>query len=108
MTSLEIVITDSFPVQVVAIVCGELPDACTIIDSVSQELENRMFAVSLTTRRPVDEVCVLAVTPFEASIPLAVLGLEAGVYSVSVGGVSEIFRLAEDNVVKVRDPKEMI
>jgi len=108
VTGLEIVMTDSFPIQVVAIVYGELPDACTIIDSVSQELRSRTFVVSLTTRRPVSEVCALTVTPFEASVPLAILGLEAGVYSVSAGGQSEIFRLTKDNATHPEDSEGIL
>ena len=108
VTGLEIVITDSFPIQVVAVVYGELPDACTKIDSVSQELKDRTFVISLTTRRPVNEVCALTVIPFEASVPLAVLGLETGVYSVSAGELSEIFRLTKDNATRPEDSEGIL
>jgi len=91
--TVEFAITDRVPPQVNAIIHGTLPDACTEIDSVNQEIQYQTFIVTITTRRPLHEVCAQTVTPFQVTIPLAVEGLPAGVYTVNVNGVTETFEL---------------
>jgi inhibitor of cysteine peptidase len=84
-------------VQVNAIAKGNLPDGCTEIDQALQQRTGNAFEVILTTRRPADAMCTMAIVPFEETIPLDVLGLPAGDYTVTVNGVSATFTLAVDN-----------
>jgi inhibitor of cysteine peptidase len=98
--SIEILIMESFPVQVAVLARGELPDACTEIDEISQtvDLEKDTLWVEITTVRTTDEVCIQVLAPFEERIPLEVYGLPAGTYTVDVDGVTGSFTLSVDNV----------
>ncbi len=94
----EIQILESFPVQVHAVVRGHLPDGCTTIETISQQRTEDVFRVTIVTARPADAACTQALVPFEETIALDVVGLEAGTYRVNVNSVTERFELAVDNV----------
>jgi inhibitor of cysteine peptidase len=96
--SVEVLILESFPVQIHVVARGNLPDGCTTVDQVTQERDGNAFTVTITTIRPSGQVCTQALVPFERVIALDVLGLPAGVYTVTVNGVSETFELQVDNV----------
>lgn len=96
--SIDILILESFPVQVQAVARGNLPDGCTTLNEVTVERTGNTFQVTITTVRPVGMVCTEALVPFEKVIPLDVYGLPAGTYTVIVNGVSGTFELAVDNV----------
>lgn len=96
--SVELVMLESFPVQVRAIVKGYTPDSCTTISEIKQERTGNTFNVKITTTRPADLACAQVITPFEETIPLDVAGLKAGTYTVNVNGVTETFTLSVDNV----------
>ncbi len=95
--SVEALILESFPVQVRALVRGDLPDGCTTLGDWHVIREGDTFKVTLLTTRPRDAMCTQALVPFETSIPLEVLGLPAGRYGVEVNGVLGQFTLAVDN-----------
>lgn len=97
--SIEILILESFPVQVNVVARGNLPDGCTAIDRVMQERDGNAFLVTITTIRPAGAVCTEALVPFEEVISLGVYGLPAGVYTVTVNGVGDTFELTMDNVL---------
>ncbi len=96
--AIEILILESFPVQVHVIAEGHLPDGCTQIDQVSQQRNGMTFTITVTTSRPPQALCTLAIVPFEEVIVLDVLGLAAGVYTVEVNNdVTASFFLEVDN-----------
>jgi inhibitor of cysteine peptidase len=97
--SVELLMLESFPVQVRAVVKGSLPDGCTTIDRITQTRRDNTFEIEITTQRPADAVCTLALVSFEETIPLDVADLKAGVYLVVVNGVSNSFELSTDNVL---------
>lgn len=97
--SIDILILESFPVQVRVVAKGHLPDACTRIDQITQEHEGNTFLMTITTVRPADAVCVEKAVDFEEVIPLEVVGLPAGTYFVDVHGVIGCFELEMDNVL---------
>ena len=94
---IEILVLESFPVQVNVIASGELPDGCTSLDEATPRREGNTFVINLTTTR-VDEICTQAVVPFDQVIPLEVEGLSAGTYTVAVNGITDTFTLDVDNV----------
>ena len=98
----EIIVAESFPVQVHVLVEGSLPDGCTEIDQINRrsDLENNTFWVEITTVRPTNVECTTEVVPFEEIIPLDVYGLSAGVYTVDVNSVTDTFALDMDNVLE--------
>ncbi len=95
--SIEILILESFPVQIHVLAKGQLPDSCTTLDQITQEQDGDTFRVTITTARP-EEVCAQVLTPFEETIPLDVYGLAAGTYTVDVNGVTGTFTLDIDNL----------
>ncbi len=104
INSIDILILESFPVQVNVEASGELNDSCTQIDEIITLRDENQFRVAVTTVRPPDQVCTQAIVPFTEVISLDVAGLPAGTYSVTVNGVSDTFTLDIDNVL----PEEAI
>jgi inhibitor of cysteine peptidase len=102
----DVMILESFPVQVRVTASGNLPDGCTKINEVDVAQEGETFNVTITTRRPLDQECTEALVPFEETFPLDVLGLAAGTYVVDVNGVTGTFDLAVDNVSPAEDLTE--
>jgi hypothetical protein len=98
--SVELLILESFPVQVNAVVKGNLPDPCTRIEQVKQERTGNTINVTLTTARAQGQSCIQVIEPFERTIPIDVVGLQAGTYTVDIGGVTQQFTLDVDNVMR--------
>jgi inhibitor of cysteine peptidase len=94
---IEIMILESFPVQINVVARGNLPDGCTTIDRIEQERQGNTVLVTITTVRPADQACTEALVPFEEVISLDAAGLAAGTYTVDVNGVRDTFELAVDN-----------
>ena len=97
--SIEILLLESFPIQVHVVALGNLPDSCTTISEITREREGDAFRVAITTSRPADAMCTEALVPFKEVIALDVMGLPAGVYTVNVNGVSDAFEFTVDNVM---------
>lgn len=95
----EILILESFPVQVRAVARGSYPDGCTEAGPISQQFneESSTFEVKFLTQRPADAICTEALMPFEEIIPIDVLGIAAGKYVIDVNGVQASFELMVDN-----------
>lgn len=97
--SIELMIMESFPVQVSVRARGDLPDGCTEIDEIETTQNGTAFEVTITTLRAADAVCTEALVPFDETIELDVLNLPAGTYTVDVNGRSGTFNLAADNTM---------
>ena len=102
--SVDVLILESFPVQVHAVVRGTLADGCTTLDQVTTTREGNVFQIQLTTQRPADAVCTQALVPFEEVVALDVVGLPAGEYTVEAEGVTATFTLDIDNVLPDATP----
>jgi len=95
--SIQIVIQESFPVQVEVVARGALPDDCTRVDQVQVERAGNDFQLTITTTHDTATSCNEVSVPFEEVIPLDVLGLDAGRYTVRVNGMTGSFTLDVDN-----------
>jgi hypothetical protein len=104
--SVQLLILESFPVQVNVLARGELPNGCTTVDEITTQSSGNEFQVTITTIRPGGVACTEALVPFEETISLDVLGLDAGQYSVSVNGISGSFTLDVDNRIPEEDTPE--
>jgi inhibitor of cysteine peptidase len=108
VTSVDVLLMESFPLQAQAVIEGYLPDGCTELYDVSVEREDQSFIVTLTTRRPTGDVaCTMALEPFEENISLDIEGLEAETYTVIAQDQQAQFTLDVDNVLG-GDPIEPI
>ena len=96
--SIKIVIAESFPVQVFALLRGYLGDGCTEITAITSRgpVDNR-FDIEITTQRPSEAMCTQALVPFEHNVPIHAYGLPAGDYEVVAGDASASFTLRQDN-----------
>lgn len=103
--TVEILLLESFPVQVNVIVSGNLPNACWTLNDPRPRREGNTFVVSLVASRLPDEVCNEALVPFDQVVPLDVEGLPAGTYSVTVNGTTDTFTLETDNVLVEETPE---
>lgn len=95
--SLDLLVLESFPVQVRAAVKGFLPDSCTYIDQINTRKEDKKFIISVQTVREIEALCTQVVMPFEETVALDVLGLDKGVYVVEAGDQSSLFTLEVKN-----------
>ena len=95
---IEILILESFPVQIHVIAKGYLPDGCTEIGDITKVMDGNTFTVTVETIRPADAMCTEAIVPYEEVIALDVYGLKAGTYTVVVNSVTDSFELAMDNL----------
>lgn len=73
--------------QFVALVQGELPNVCTQIGQVTQEIKGEVIEVTVRLTPPQEGVvCIQVVAPYTKEIPLDTNGLRAGEYAVAVNG----------------------
>jgi hypothetical protein len=94
----EVVILESFPVRVQAIVHGTLPDACAFIERAEQVRRDNVFEVTITPAWQANARCAPGRTPFEHTVPLDVAGLPAGTYVVEVHGARGTFALSTPSI----------
>jgi uncharacterized protein YraI len=92
--SIEVQFLESSPVQVNAVIHGQLPDAgCTKIAAVDQSRDGNTFHLTLMTMTDPVALCALALTPFEQVVPLETNGLPTAKYFVNANGIEESFEL---------------
>lgn len=97
--TVQIMIMESFPVQVSATVSGNKSVPCVnLLPAAVARKDNAFTVVMAETVLGPAETCIAVLEPFETSVSLDVLGLSAGTYTVSVNGVSAEFTLDTDNV----------
>jgi inhibitor of cysteine peptidase len=96
LDEIDLLVMESFPVQVAAIVRGNLSDGCVVLDGISAQRTDEGFVIEVDSHREGD-FCTQALVPFEERVTLDVLGLAAGTYAVRAGEVSSEFTLAVDN-----------
>jgi len=97
VNTIEIMILESFPVQINVAARGEHPDSCTKVDEITTVREGNTFVVTINAFRPADAMCAQVITPYEEVVALDVFELKAGVYTVDVNGIRDTFELQMDN-----------
>jgi hypothetical protein len=82
------------PIPVDAVVSGEWPDLCAQLSQIGQRFEGKTFEMTLLAT-PADAACppdVLGL-PFRMAIPINVVELPAGEYTVRANGATTTFRV---------------
>ena len=95
--SIDILILESFPVQVLVRITGTLSDRCTTLGQINQKRQDTIFTLNITTKRPVDAMCAQVMATFYESVSLDVTDLKAGTYTVEVNEMKDTFVLQTDN-----------
>jgi hypothetical protein len=81
------------PIPVHVNLSGSLPDTCSQVEYAEIKQDGSNFMIKLSTIPGSGEDCVKDGLPFRMSIPLNVIGLPAGDYSVDVNGAVAGFTL---------------
>lgn len=93
--SVEVRVLETDPVQVEAVVRGQLADACTTIADATVAQQGSTFVITLQTSRPADKMCAQLLTPFEQVVALGTPDPATGSYEVQAGEVVESFTLGD-------------
>jgi len=92
ITGVEFLYLESYPVQVRAVVTGELPTPCHVLDTDVAAAENgRIVAIALAVPPTDDEVCAQVVEPFEITLDLG--SFESGDYVFELNGTEYPFTI---------------
>ncbi len=89
--SVEIQFMQTNPVQVIAIVRGNLTESCATLGDTQMGYASNTFQIKLLTVSPTDRGCVQVITPYEQIMPLDMTDLSPGTYTVIANGISTTF-----------------
>ncbi len=103
INGVELILTNTMPIQAFLKVNGALTFACSELGQVSQRVKDNRFEILIhdgPSTIPPGTGCNAGTKPFETIVPLSVYSLSAGTYEYSVnGGDIGTFALIEDNVL---------
>ncbi len=98
--SMEVQVLESFPVQVHVVLRGNLPDGCTRLGMTTVRYNGSdQFELELPTLRDPSAICTEAQVPYELTVPLDMVALEAGTYTIQAGDLTDEFTLEVTNVM---------
>lgn len=84
--SVDALLMESFPVQIMLQVKGYQTDGCDAPVQIQQSREGNTVSVQIFRDLPPDMVCTLAYTPYKATVKLDG-GFESGTYAIDVSGM---------------------
>jgi inhibitor of cysteine peptidase len=97
---IDLLTMESFPVQMMAIVRGSLPDGCSVLDEITVTKVDNDFILHFEAHRDGD-TCTMAEVPFEENVALDVYGLKAGTYRVIGKQVITEWTFEADNAIEL-------
>ena len=103
--SIDILVLESFPVQIHVLVNGYLPTPCYEITRIEKHREGNTFYVKLMMKDS-GLVCIQKIEPFQEVVALDVYGLSTGTYYVDVNGIVDTFTLDIDNILPDTENEE--
>lgn len=95
------------PIPVFVDIGADLPDRCAQVEFVEVIQDGTTFNVYVGTLPSTDESCMVDTVPFRMKVPLNVVGLPAGSYSVHVNDISADFQLDIDSSAGELPTQEM-
>lgn len=84
---------ESNPVQIQAVIKGNLATPCVTIKDVTQTRDGNTITLTVNTLTKADEVCIDVIQPYEQTVTIDTAGLTAGTYTVVSGEASATFEL---------------
>lgn len=85
VNSTEVQLMESFPIQVVVLVEGELPTPCHVLEyTVSEPDADGRIDVEMWSEAPEDEACIQVLEPFEERVRIG--EFESGEYEIYLNG----------------------
>lgn len=91
VASVEVQIGVGSPIPVDAFISAELPDICAQVAELKSQLKDFTFEITLAVAPGVREECFRDTLPFRISVPLNMVNLPDGTYTVRVNDVSTTF-----------------
>lgn len=89
--SIDVLLAESFPVQVFVEVTGYLPDPCWEPQEPVVREQGPRFEVEIVAERDAGEMCAQAIEPYQHNIALGTM--DPGTYVVSVNGTEQEFEV---------------
>lgn len=96
--SIDVLVLESFPVQIHVVIDGYLPNPCYEITRIEQHREGNTFYVTVMMKGS-GLICIQVIEPYQEVVALDVYGLPAGTYQVDVNGITGSFTLDMDNIL---------
>ena len=96
--SIDILVLESFPVQINVLIDGYLPNPCYQISRIEKNQDEDTFFVKVFMKYN-GLICIQTIKPYKETVALDVYGLVAGTYQVDVNGVIDSFTLDVDNIL---------
>jgi len=96
--SIDILVLESFPVQINVLINGYLPNPCYQITRIEKNQEGNTFYIKVFMKYN-GLICIQTIKPYKETVALDVYGLVAGTYQVDVNGVVGSFTLNTDNIL---------
>ena len=103
--SIDILVLESFPVQINVLINGYLPNPCYQITRIEKNQDEDTFYVKVFMKYN-GLICIQTIKPYEETVALDVYGLVAGTYQVDVNGVIDSFTLDVDNILPDTEDEE--
>ncbi|HLO32109.1 MAG TPA: NBR1-Ig-like domain-containing protein [Anaerolineales bacterium] len=97
--SVEIQVLQASPLQVNAIVRGNLTESCATLGDSQVQYASNTFRIAVYAVSPADRGCAQVITPFETTITLGTNSLPAGTYTVIANGVNAVFTLPIETAI---------
>ena len=91
IAEIEVLLSESHPVQVTIEVNGWLADSCTTHHETLQTQDGNTITIQITTTRPKDLACATVVTEYQERVVVGTL--QTGDYTVIVNNVEQNFRV---------------
>lgn len=102
VTSFDLLVMESFPVEAKIKVTGSQSDSC--VGSYTLEEDINGFDIDLSIKRSRQTIeCIEKTTPFQETFDIDINGLEKGEYNVNLGGITKKLILSVDNTVLLYD-----
>ncbi len=96
--SMNIMMLESFPLQINVLINGYLPNPCYQITRIEKNQEGNTFYIKVFMKHN-GLICIQTIKPYEETVALDVYGLIAGTYQIDVNGVTDSFFLDVDNIL---------
>ena len=95
--SIDILVLESFPVQINVLIDGYLPNPCYQISQIEKNQGEDTFYVKVFMKYN-GLICIQTIKPYKETVTLDVYGLVAGTYQVDVNGIVDTSTLDVDNI----------
>jgi hypothetical protein len=103
---IQVNLLESLPGQASVTIRGTMPDACTKVNSFSQQVSENTIYLRVYAERPADRMCAQVLTPYQETLLLNLSKVTPGEYMLDVNGITQTLTLEPDMLGVPREPRE--